>query len=192
MQYIMARDSYFNTNFWNARGEKSYVRDDWLFHKWECLKRHSTEAATRGGLRKKVFWEVSQYSQENTCARASFFNKVAGPRPATLLKNRLWHRCYPVSFVKFLRTTLLQNTSAQLLLIQVTFKRKMSLSHFSPVFHFIKKPVIWFALKIKWLVFIWNATLGWNRLKWAEIFIGHAKLSDYFHLTLEFKNFVER
>ena len=42
-------------------------------------------------------------SQENTCARVSF-NKYAGLRPATLLKNRLWHRCFPVKFAKFLRT----------------------------------------------------------------------------------------
>ena len=33
-----------------------------------------------------------------------FFNKVAGLRPATLLKKRLWHRCFPVNSVKFLRT----------------------------------------------------------------------------------------
>ena len=33
-----------------------------------------------------------------------FFNKVAGLRPATLLKKRLWHRCLPVNFAKFLRT----------------------------------------------------------------------------------------
>ena len=32
-----------------------------------------------------------------------FFNKVEGFRPATLLKKRLWHRCFPVNFVKFLR-----------------------------------------------------------------------------------------
>ena len=25
-------------------------------------------------------------------------------RPATLLKKRLWHRCFPVSFAKFVRT----------------------------------------------------------------------------------------
>ena len=25
-------------------------------------------------------------------------------RPATLLKKRLWHRCFPVNFVRFLRT----------------------------------------------------------------------------------------
>ena len=32
------------------------------------------------------------------------YNKVAGPRPATLLKKRLLDRCLPVNFVKFLRT----------------------------------------------------------------------------------------
>ena len=31
-----------------------------------------------------------------------FFNKVAGLRPATLLKKRLWHRWFPVNFAKFL------------------------------------------------------------------------------------------
>ena len=35
---------------------------------------------------------------------------------ATLLKKRLWHRCFPVNFVKFLRTQFLQNTSGRLLL----------------------------------------------------------------------------
>ena len=33
-----------------------------------------------------------------------FFNKVAGLRPATLLKKILWHWCFPVDFTKFLRT----------------------------------------------------------------------------------------
>ena len=33
----------------------------------------------------------------------TLFNKVAGLRPATLLKKSLWHRCFPVNFVKFLR-----------------------------------------------------------------------------------------
>ena len=32
------------------------------------------------------------------------FAKFTGLRPATLLKKRLWHRCFPVNFVKFLRT----------------------------------------------------------------------------------------
>ena len=37
-------------------------------------------------------------------------------RPATLLKKKLWHRCFPVNFVKFLRTPFSQNTSGRLLL----------------------------------------------------------------------------
>ena len=32
-----------------------------------------------------------------------FFNKVAGLRPAILLKKRLWHRYFSVNFAKFLR-----------------------------------------------------------------------------------------
>ena len=48
--------------------------------------------------------------------RSFFFNKVAGLRPASLLKKRLRHRCFPVNFGKFLRTPFLQNTSGWLLL----------------------------------------------------------------------------
>ena len=46
----------------------------------------------------------------------TFFNRVVGLRPATLLKKRFWYRCFPVNFVKFLRTIFLQNTSERLLL----------------------------------------------------------------------------
>ena len=53
---------------------------------------------------KNVFLEISQNSQESTCARVSFFNKVAGLKTATLLKQILWHRCVPVNFAKFLGT----------------------------------------------------------------------------------------
>ena len=40
---------------------------------------------------------------------------------ATLLKKRPWHRCFPVNFAKFLRTPVLQNTSARLLLCFMVF-----------------------------------------------------------------------
>ena len=36
-----------------------------------------------------------------------FFNKVVSLRPATLLKKRLWQKCFSVNFVKFLRTLFL-------------------------------------------------------------------------------------
>ena len=53
--------------------------------------------------KKKVFLKTSQNSRENTCARVSNL-KSCSPRHATLSKKRLWHICFPVSFVKFLRT----------------------------------------------------------------------------------------
>ena len=62
------------------------------------LEEDNTEVATRSVLWKKVFLEVLQNSQENTCARVSFLNKVAGLRPATLVKKRFWHMCFPVNF----------------------------------------------------------------------------------------------
>ena len=37
-----------------------------------------------------------------------FFTKDAGLRPAILLNRRLWRRCFPVSFAKFLRTPFLK------------------------------------------------------------------------------------
>ena len=49
---------------------------------------------------KKVLLEISQNSQENICARVSL-------RPATLLKRRLKHRCFPVNFAKFRKTLFL-------------------------------------------------------------------------------------
>ena len=63
----------------------------------------ATEAVVRRCSVNEVLLEISQNSQENTCVR-DFFNKVAGLTPATLLKKRLWYRCFPVNFAKFLRT----------------------------------------------------------------------------------------
>ena len=45
-----------------------------------------------------------------------FFNKVADLGSVTLLKKKLWHRCFPVNFAKFLRKPFLQNTSGRLCL----------------------------------------------------------------------------
>ena len=47
-----------------------------------------------------------------------FFNKVAGLRPATLVKKRLRRRCFPVNFAKFISTPILKNICKQLLLKQ--------------------------------------------------------------------------
>ena len=60
---------------------------------------------------KKVFLKnFTKFVGKHLC-QSLVFNKLVGPRPATLLKKRLWRRCSPLNFVKFLRTLFLQNTS---------------------------------------------------------------------------------
>ena len=76
---------------------------------------------------KKVFLDISQNSQENTCARVSFLMKL---RPATLLKKRLWHRCFPVNFDEFLKTPFLTEHLRWLLLKSIK-KKKTSLETIS-------------------------------------------------------------
>ena len=52
------------------------------------------------------------------------FNKVAGLRPWDLelcLKKRLWHRCFPVKFAKFLRTAFFTEPLRWLLLRAASF-----------------------------------------------------------------------
>ena len=65
---------------------------------------HLTETVARMCSVKKVFLEISQNSQENTYARVSFLIK------------RLWHRCFPMNFAKFLRTPFLTEHLRWLLL----------------------------------------------------------------------------
>ena len=54
---------------------------------------------------------------EGCLRQGLFFNGVTGLRVATLLKKKIWHKCFPVYFKKFLRTPYLQNTSERLLLV---------------------------------------------------------------------------
>ena len=59
--------------------------------------------------REKVFCEKGVLRNltiihRKTPVQKSLFNKVPGLRPATLLKRRLWHKCFLVNFVKSLRT----------------------------------------------------------------------------------------
>ena len=70
-----------------------------------CRSSHPEVFCKKGVLR-----NFAKFTGKHPC-QGLFFNKVAGLRPATLLKKRPWRRCFPVNFAKFLRTTFLQNTS---------------------------------------------------------------------------------
>ena len=73
----------------------------------------------RCSIKKGVVRNSTKFTGKYLCL-SLFFIKAAGLRPATLLKKRLWHGCFPVNFVKFLRTPFLQNNSGRLLLHRIT------------------------------------------------------------------------
>ena len=70
---------------------------------------HRISSALYRSSRPKVFCKkgvlrnFAKFTGKHLC-ESLFFNKVAGLRPAILLKKRLWHRCFPMNFAKFLRT----------------------------------------------------------------------------------------
>ena len=69
------------------------------------LSRLQSEAvARRCSVRKGVLRNFAKKFTEKHLCQSLVFNKVAGFRLPTLLKKKLWHRYFPVNFVKFLRT----------------------------------------------------------------------------------------
>ena len=77
---------------WKDIFQISYDPDAYL---GSCQKQSS-----RGVCKKGVLKNFAKFTEKHLC-QSLFFNKV---RPATLLKKRLWHRCFPVNFAKFSRT----------------------------------------------------------------------------------------
>ena len=83
------------------------MKTSWLSRKWTAFLWYLiAEAATKAIQWKKVFLEISENSKENTNASAQSSN---------FIKKRLWYKCFPVNFLKFLRKPFLQNTSGRLL-----------------------------------------------------------------------------
>ena len=54
-------------------------------------------------FRKTQMWIQNSNPKFKIEIQILFFNKVAGLRPATLLKINLWHRYFPLNFAKFLK-----------------------------------------------------------------------------------------
>ena len=65
--------------------------------------------------KKGVLRNSAKFTEKHLC-QSLFCNKVAALKQATLLKKRLWHRCFPVDFAKFLRTPFLTEQLRWLLL----------------------------------------------------------------------------
>ena len=87
-----------------------------------CFSRSSRQEVF---CRKDFLRHFAKFTGKHMC-QSLCFNKVADLRPATLLKKRLWHRCFPVHFAKFLRTPLFNIISGSCFCFSYSFR---NLSH---------------------------------------------------------------
>ena len=94
------------TKYFTSFSSVSIVDFERVNVSWEVSK------AATCSVRKGVLRKFAKFTRKHL-RQSLFFNKVAGLWPATLLKKRLWHRCFPVNFLKFLRTPFLTETSAR-------------------------------------------------------------------------------
>ena len=68
-----------------------------------CLTWNTRSSRLDVFCEKGVLKNFVKITEKHLC-QSLFLNKVAGVSPATLLKKRPWHRCFPVNFAKYLRT----------------------------------------------------------------------------------------
>ena len=95
---------------------KHCLVDKW-YNLWKAIVARTSSA-------RKVFLDISQNLQKNACVWVSFLIELQDEtrnfikkEALALLKRRLWHRCFPVNFAKFLRTTFFTEHLLWLLLI---------------------------------------------------------------------------
>ena len=85
-----------------------------MFFRWSFLWIFLVQKqSSRGVLKKRCSWKFRKIHRKTPLSESIFLTKLqaSGFRPSTLSKKRLWHRCFPVKSMKFLRTPFLQNTS---------------------------------------------------------------------------------
>ena len=102
--------------------------------------------------------------------------QIQSLRPATLLKKKFWHRCFPVNFAKSLRTPFLQNSSGRLLL----YKKRSFMTGFKQAFGFDMCYIIYIVLKH----FFWKV-LKRRHMNFNEIMVSHSELFQRFFLKLQ-------
>ena len=139
--------------------------------KWYQTYSRSSHRKCSG--KKGILRNLAKSTGKHLCQRM-FLNKVAGLRPATLLKNNLWHRCFPVNFVKFLRTPSLQKTPGRLLLVWGARERGVSVCFGRPILNFekldLRHPVI---MPSQTLIYYWQEIKQLNARSirmWRDLF----------------------
>ena len=120
------------------------------FSKYSKCRSSRPEVFYRNG----VLRNFAKFTEKHLC-QSFFFNKVA-----TLLKKRIWHRCFPVNFAKFLRTPFFTEILWWLLL---NWMKKLAVRHnnsivntmsfFFKIPHFYLNNFMYFCVRIFSIVY---------------------------------------
>ena len=86
---------------------------------WKVFFNRKGSSCPKVFHRKSVFENFAIFTGKHLC-QGLFFNKLARLRPVTLLKKRIWHRCFPINFAKFLRTPFLYSNTSFFSIKQLT------------------------------------------------------------------------
>ena len=99
----------------------------------------STEAVFRRCSVKKVFWEISQNSQKNTCTRTSFLIKLQAPA-CNLIEKGTLAQVFSCEFWEISKNTLCYRTP-----LVAAFGSTVSKSHICPIIHLSSWRLVWFV-----------------------------------------------
>ena len=129
MTFYLIFTTYTRNGFKKLQCEQTlYTMRNWfnfdkrqVFKCWKYSERNNRidniSSHRRCSVTKSVLRNFSKFTGKHLCQILSFnkvagllFNKVVGLRPATLLKNRLWHRCFPVNFCEISKNTFCYRT----------------------------------------------------------------------------------
>ena len=91
-----ATSVFYSTSIWLTF---YWIATDYLSELWSLFRSSNMSCSVRKGVPRNL----EKFTGKHLC-QSLFFNKFGELKPAILLKKRLWHRCFPVSFDKFLRT----------------------------------------------------------------------------------------
>ena len=110
LNFIRVFPFFISFFYWNEINKKSAIKEG--TRKMEnCKANHILDRSSHRmcSVRKGVLRNFAKVTGKYLC-QSPFFN---------FIKKRLWHRCLPVNFAKYSRTSFLQNTSRRLPLLRV-------------------------------------------------------------------------
>ena len=105
LQWVKSRARMFNAFYFSCYHFKLWKRNKLILHFLEKI-RTDPVAQKCSLIEKCVLRNFAKLTGKHLC-QSLFSNKVAGLRPATLLKKRPWHRWFSVNFAKSLRASFL-------------------------------------------------------------------------------------